>query len=71
MTENMSRGGLCFRSTKAYVMGSPIDVAVPFAAGGANIFIPARIAHTMQKPGDNVLRVGVCYVQSDELVRYK
>jgi hypothetical protein len=71
MTENMSRGGLCFRSTKAYVQGSPIEVAVPFAAGGANIFVAARIAHTMQKPGDNILRVGVAYVQADELVRHK
>lgn len=71
MTENMSRGGLCFRSTKAYVQGSPIEVAVPFAAGGANIFVAARVAHTMQKPGDNILRVGVYYVQADELVRHK
>jgi len=71
MTENMSRGGLCFRSTKAYVQGSPVEVAVPFAAGGANIFVPARIAHTMQKPGDNYRRIGVAYVQGDELLRHK
>jgi len=69
MTENMSRGGLCFRTNKAYVSGSPIEVAVPFSAGGANIFVTARVAHVMRKETDNVFRVGVAYVQGDELLR--
>ena len=69
MTENMSRGGLCFRTNKAYVSGSPIEVAVPFSAGGANIFVTARVAHVMRKGTDNVFRVGVAYVQGDELLR--
>jgi hypothetical protein len=69
MTENMSRGGLCFRSNKAYVSGSPIEVAVPFAAGGANIFVPARVAHVMRKESDQVYRVGVAYLQGEDLLR--
>ncbi|MBI4165718.1 MAG: PilZ domain-containing protein, partial [Acidobacteria bacterium] len=70
MTENMSRGGLCFRSNKSYVSGSPIEVAVPFAAGGANIFVPARVAHVMHKESDNITRVGVAYLQGDGLLRH-
>ena len=69
MTENMSRGGLCFRSNKAYVSGSPIEVAVPFAAGGANIFVQARVAHVMQKASDQIFHIGVAYAQSDEILR--
>jgi hypothetical protein len=69
MTENMSRGGLCFRSNKAYVSGSPIEVAVPFSAGGANIFVRARIAHVVRKEIDNIFRIGVAYGQGDELLR--
>jgi hypothetical protein len=69
MTENMSRGGLCFRSSKAYVSGSPIEVAVPFAAGGANIFIPARVCHVMRKETDQIFRVGVAYLQGEDLLR--
>ncbi len=69
MTENMSRGGLCFRSNKAYVSGSPIEVAVPFAAGGANIFVPARVAHVMRKEADQIYRIGVAYLQGEDLLR--
>jgi hypothetical protein len=69
MTENMSRGGLCFRSAKAYVSGSPIEVAVPFAAGGANIYVSARVAHVFQKDTDNIYRVGVAYLQGEDLLR--
>lgn len=69
MTENMSRGGLGFRSAKTYVSGSPIEVAVPFAAGGANIFVPARVAHVMHKESDKIFRVGVAYLQGEDLLR--
>lgn len=68
-TENMSRGGLCFRSGKSYVSGSPIEVAVPFSAGGANIFVPARVCHVMRKETDMIYRIGVAYVLGDELLR--
>ena len=70
MTENMSRGGLGFRSAKAYVSGSPIEVAVPFAAGGANIFVAARVAHVMHKDTDKIFRIGVAYLQGEDLLRH-
>jgi len=66
MTENVSRGGLCFRSSKGYHTGTPIEVSVPYSTGGANIFIPARIAHVMKKAGDEFSRIGVAYAQSGE-----
>jgi hypothetical protein len=70
-TENVSRGGLCFLSPKAYVVGSPIEVSVPYSPGGANIFVPARVAHTHRKPDESQNKVGVAYVQStDDFLRH-
>lgn len=66
MTENVSRGGLCFRSSKGYHTGTPIEVSVPYSPGGANIFTPARIAHVLKKAGDEFSRIGVAYVQGGE-----
>ncbi len=71
MTENVSRGGLCFRSSKGYLSGTPIEVSVPYSTGGANIFISARIAHVLKKPGDEFSKVGVAYFQGDERIRHK
>ena len=62
-TENISRSGLCFRSAKRYSEGTPIDVAVPYEPGGANIFVPARIVHSAElKPG-RLFRHGVQYLK--------
>lgn len=71
MTENVSRGGLCFRSSKGYLTGTPIEVSVPYSPAGANIFTPARIAHVIKKPEEKVGRVGVAYGQGDEGIRSK
>lgn len=54
-TENISRGGLCFRSRKGYYVGSHIEVALPYSSGPANIFVPARIARTRELPGQYLL----------------
>jgi len=71
MTENVSRGGLCFKSSKAYVSGSPIEVSVPYSSAGANIFVHARVAHVFQKAGDNVYRIGVAYVKVEEFLHHE
>ena len=71
MTENVSRGGLCFRSSKGYHTGTPIEVSVPYSPGGANIFTPARIAHVLKKAGDEFSRIGVAYVQGGEGFQHK
>ena len=71
-TENVSRGGLCFLSQKAYVVGAPIEISVPYSRGGANIFVPGRVAHTYRKPGESHNKIGVAYVQSaDDFLRHQ
>jgi hypothetical protein len=42
---DVSRGGVCFLSSKVYGKGDLIEAAVPFLAGQANIFTRAKIAN--------------------------
>ncbi len=60
-SKNVSRGGFCFRSRRAYALGSNVVVALPYTAASANIFIPARIVRVRALPGDEETEYGVSY----------
>lgn len=60
-TRNVSRGGLCFASKRVYAPGWAIEVAVPYSAGGGNIFLPARIARAQYLPSEQTKLYGVAY----------
>jgi PilZ domain len=47
---NLSKGGLCFRCKKAFTLSSTVEIAVPYAQGVANIFVPAKIAWLNSNP---------------------
>jgi hypothetical protein len=59
--KDVSRGGLSFVSSKEYIEGSRIEVAVPFSEGKANIFVAARINRVQDQPGKGLTRYGVHY----------
>ena len=59
--ENMSRGGICFKSRRKYLEGTEIKVAVPYAPGGNAIFVPATIAWVVEVEKDKQYRCGVAY----------
>jgi hypothetical protein len=61
--QNVSRGGLRFTSPKTYYEGSRIEVAVPYAPGGPNIFVPARIVRTQELPDTELKEYGVAYMK--------
>jgi len=61
--DDVSRGGLAFRSPKRYFLGSRIEVAIPYAAGAANIFIPARIVFTQEMAKEGLYKYGVSYLK--------
>ncbi len=63
MTRDISRGGLCFESTKRYAEGWKIEVAVPYSTGGGNIFIAGRIAYAKESPSAEVVVYGVAYLE--------
>jgi hypothetical protein len=63
ITENVSRGGLCFKSGRLYTEGSLIEAAVPYARGGANIFVQARVVWARELPNEKSYIHGVSYFQ--------
>jgi hypothetical protein len=62
--EDMSRGGLRFRSNKKYFEKMLIEVAVPYSPGDQAIFVSAQIAYVRELPEQNMHRCGVMYLRS-------
>ncbi|HXN51579.1 MAG TPA: PilZ domain-containing protein [Candidatus Acidoferrum sp.] len=62
--EDMSRGGLRFKSSKQYFETTLIDVAVPYSPGGQAIFVPAQIRYVQELPEQKMYRCGVMYLRS-------
>lgn len=62
--EDMSRGGLRFKSKRKYTEKMLIDVAVPYSAGDQAIFVPAQIAYVQELPEQKMYRCGVTYLRS-------
>lgn len=61
--EDMSRGGLRFKSRKRYYDRTLIEVAVPYTPGQPAIFVPAQIVFTQELPEQQLFRYGVAYLQ--------
>jgi hypothetical protein len=59
--EDMSKGGLCFKSRKKYFQGTDIEVAVPYSPGANAIYVPAQIAWVVEITKDKLYKCGVAY----------
>ena len=62
--EDISRGGLCFKSRKEYLAKTEIEVAAPYSPGAPAIFVPAQIVHVEELKQERRFRCGVCYTKS-------
>jgi hypothetical protein len=62
--EDMSRGGLRFKSKHKYFEKTLIDVAVPYSPGDQAIFVPARVVYVQELPEQKLYRCGVMYLRS-------
>jgi hypothetical protein len=62
---NISRGGICFHSSKTYHEDSWIQVAVPYTQGAANIFVAGCVVRS-RKIGNDLTEYGVEYVKSED-----
>lgn len=60
--EDMSRGGICFRSRRQYFERSAIEVAVPYSPGSQAIFVPAEIAWVQELAKEKQYKCGVAYL---------
>jgi PilZ domain len=62
--EDMSRGGLAFKSRKEYVVKTEVEVAAPYSPGAHAIFVRAQIVHVEELKKERRFRCGVCYAKS-------
>jgi hypothetical protein len=61
--EDLSKGGLSFRSRNQYGEGSRVEVAVPFTPGSGAIFVPIRIVFSQAIPTAGLYRHGAAYIK--------
>jgi len=61
--EDLSKGGLSFRSRNEYPEGSRVEVAVPFTPGSGAIFVPIRIVFSQVIPSVGLYRHGAAYIR--------
>jgi hypothetical protein len=61
--EDLSKGGLSFRSRNQYEEGSRVEVAVPFTPGTGAIFVPIRIVFSQPIPSVGLFRHGAAYIK--------
>jgi hypothetical protein len=61
--EDLSKGGLSFRSRNQYAEGSRVEVAVPFTPGTGAIFVPIRIVFSQPIPTAGLYRHGAAYIK--------
>jgi hypothetical protein len=62
--EDMSRGGLRFKSSKQYFEKTLVEVSVPYSPGDQAIFVPAQIVYVQELAEQKVYRYGVMYLPS-------
>ena len=61
--EDLSKGGISFRSRNQYPEGSRLEVAVPFTPGAGAIFVPIRIVFSQAIPSAGLFRHGAAYIR--------
>jgi len=62
--EDISRGGLSFRTANLYYLGSMIEVAAPYTPGAANVFIPARVVRIENRSDSKPRLYAVAYLRN-------
>jgi hypothetical protein len=62
--EDISRGGLRFKSRKEYTANTEIEVAAPYSPGTPDIFVHGKIVYVTELKQERRFRCGVCYAKS-------
>jgi len=61
--EDLSKGGISFRSRNEYPEGTRLEVAVPYTPGAGAIFVPIRIVFSQAIPSVGLYRHGAAYIK--------
>jgi len=64
--EDMSRGGIRFKSRKQYLEGDSIEVAAPFSPETQSIFATGKIVFVQKIADQDYFRYGVAYLPSSK-----
>ena len=62
--EDLSKGGISFRSRNQYPEGTRVEVAVPFTPGSSAIFVPVRIVFSTPIPAAGLFKHGGAYIKT-------
>jgi PilZ domain len=61
--EDMSRGGVRFKSSRVYFSDATIEIAVPYSPKSTTIFVPAQITHVQQLAKEKLFLCGVSFTK--------
>jgi hypothetical protein len=61
--EDLSKGGISFRSRNQYAEGSRVEIAVPYTPGSGAIFVPIRIVFSQPIAAAGLFRHGAAYIR--------
>ena len=61
--EDLSKGGISFRSRNKYPEGTRLEVAVPYTPGAGAIFVPIRIVFSQPISAAGLFRHGAAYLR--------
>jgi hypothetical protein len=64
--EDLSKGGIAFRSRNQYPEGTRLEVAVPYTPGAGAIFVPIRIVFSQPISSAGLFRHGAAYLRPPE-----
>jgi len=64
--EDLSKGGISFRSRNEYPQGTRLEVAVPYTPGAGAIFVPIRIVFSQPLTSAGLYRHGAAYLRPPE-----
>lgn len=64
--EDLSKGGVSFRSRNEYPEGSRVEIAVPYTPGSGAIFVPIRIVFSQKIASVGLYRHGAAYLRPPE-----
>jgi PilZ domain len=64
--EDLSKGGISFRSRNSYPEGSRLEIAVPYTPGAGAIFVPIRIVFSQPLASAGLFRHGAAYLRPPE-----
>jgi hypothetical protein len=64
--EDLSKGGISFRSRNKYPEGTRLELAVPYTPGAGAIFVPIRIVFSQAITKVGLFRHGAAYLKAPE-----